>query len=239
MKLTADCLCKSFGDQCVLKDVCFSVSSGEFLAIVGRSGCGKTTLLRLLAGFVMPDSGAVLLDGRRTESPGKDRLMVFQGFDQLFPWLSLQNNICYALKKTRPGISKKEARDTASRCLDEMGLLVDADKYPHQLSGGMKQRGAMARAMAIAPKVLLMDEPFSSLDVYSREMARKSLLTLKQATGAAVVFVTHDLSEAVALAPRIALMKPQSHGIFAMSENIGPGMTEELSRQLMDSPCTP
>jgi len=234
MILTADRLCKSFGDQCVIKNVSFCVDSGEFLAIVGRSGCGKTTLLRLLAGFLTPDSGAVLLDGRRAETPDKDRLMVFQSFDQLFPWMTLHKNICYALKKTRPEISKKDVRDIASRCLYEMDLQDAWDKYPYQLSGGMKQRGAMARAMAVSPKVLLMDEPFSSLDVYLRDMARKSLLILTRATGAAVVFVTHDLSEAAVLAPRIALMKPQSHGIFAMVENTGPGMTEELNRQLMD-----
>ncbi|MDD3214223.1 MAG: ATP-binding cassette domain-containing protein [Eubacteriales bacterium] len=232
MKLTADRLCKTFGSQSVLKDVSFSVESGETLAIVGRSGCGKTTLLRMLAGFLPPDGGVVWMDGRRADTPDKDRLMVFQSFDQLFPWFTLRKNIQYALKKTRPELSKTEARETALRCLAEMGLAGAEDKYPYQLSGGMKQRGALARAMALSPRALLMDEPFSSLDVYSRESARASLKTLKKATGAAVVLVTHDLEEAAALATHIALMKAEAGGIFALMDNTGPDVTERL-RELL------
>lgn len=234
MKLSADRLCKSFGGQTVLKDVSFSVQSGETLAFVGRSGCGKTTLLRILAGFLPPDSGGVTLDGKLSDAPGKDKLMVFQSFDQLFPWFTLRGNIQYALKKTRPGLVKREARDLAMECLADMGLSGAEEKYPYQLSGGMKQRGALARAMALSPKALLLDEPFSSLDIQSRESAHESLRTLKAATGAAVVLVTHDLQEAAALATRIALIKAEAHGIVAEMDNGSPDVAAALRELLRD-----
>ena len=234
MKLTANRLCKSFGNQTVLSDVSFSVESGETLAFVGRSGCGKTTLLRILAGFLPPDSGHVLLDGEPSNTPGKDKLMVFQSFDQLFPWFTLRGNIQYALKKTRPAVSRRESRDLALGCIAEMGLKGSEEKYPYQLSGGMKQRGALARAMALSPGVLLLDEPFSSLDVQSRENAHQSLQTLKQATGAAVVLVTHDLQEAAALATRIAVLKADAHGIVSEMNNNAPDVAGRLRELLTD-----
>jgi len=206
VKLTAEHVSKSFGDQPILTDINFSIQSGETLAIAGRSGCGKTTLLRILAGFLPPDSGSVMLDGAINLQPHKDKLMVFQSFDQLFPWFTIRGNIQYALKKTRPALSKPQAHELANHCLADMGLNAAQEKYPYQLSGGMKQRAALARAMALSPKVLLLDEPFSSLDVHSRESAYQSLQTLKQATGAAVILVTHDLQEASTLATRIAVL---------------------------------
>lgn len=234
MKLIADRLCKTFNGQNVLRDVSFSVESGETLAIVGRSGCGKTTLLRMLAGFLPPDDGCIWLDERKTLFPDKDRLMVFQSFDQLFPWFSLRKNIQYALKKTRPELKRDAARELALRCLAEMGLEDSAEKYPYQLSGGMKQRGAMARAMALAPKALLLDEPFSSLDEFSRQSARESLRTLTKATGAAVVLVTHDLDEAVEMATDIALMKADQRGIYALMKNQGEGVADQLRKFIRD-----
>jgi len=234
VKLEANALCKSFDGQPVLHDVSFSVQGGDTLAIVGRSGCGKTTLLRMLAGFLPPDSGSVLLDGQPSAAPAKDKLMVFQSFDQLFPWFTLRGNIQYALKKTRREMAKGEARDLAMRCLSEMGLKGAEEKYPYQLSGGMKQRGALARAMALSPKALLLDEPFSSLDIHSRENAHASLQTLKKATGAAVVLVTHDLQEAAALATRIALLKAEAHGIVAEMDNTGDNTAQRLRELLRD-----
>lgn len=234
MKLIADRLCKTFNGQNVLRDVSFSVTSGETLAIVGRSGCGKTTLLRMLAGFLPPDDGCIWLDERKALFPDKDRLMVFQSFDQLFPWFSLRKNIQYALKKTRPELKRDAARELALRCLAEMGLEDAADKYPYQLSGGMKQRGAMARAMALAPKALLLDEPFSSLDEYSRQSARESLQTLTKATDAAVVLVTHDLDEAVEMATDIALMRADKQGIYALMKNQGEGIADKLRTFIRD-----
>ncbi|NLI22220.1 MAG: ATP-binding cassette domain-containing protein [Clostridiales bacterium] len=234
MILAAEGVNHAYGGQRVLEQVSLVVQSGETLAIVGRSGCGKTTLLRILAGFIKPDGGAVTLDGSPVDAPDKDRWMVFQSFDQLFPWFTLRRNLTFALRKTRPWISGREARVIAGECLAQMGLEDAGDKYPYQLSGGMQQRGALARAMAVAPKALLMDEPFSSLDVLSRESARGALATLAAATGAAVVIVTHDLEEAAALGTRIALMKAETRGIFAMVENQGPDVGERLRRLMGD-----
>ncbi len=234
MILEADGLWKSFGGQTVLADVSFTVQSGETLAFVGRSGCGKTTLLRMLAGFLPPDAGAVRLDGQPSPAPDKDKLMIFQSFDQLFPWFSLRGNIQYALKKTRPALGKRAARELALQCLADMGLEGAEEKYPYQLSGGMKQRGALARAMALSPKVLLLDEPFSSLDILSRERAHASLQTLKQATGAAVILVTHDLQEACALASRIFVMKAEVRGIAAEIRNNVPGAAARLQELFRD-----
>lgn len=202
--------------------------------IAGRSGCGKTTLLRILAGFLPPDQGRITLDGEPSPRPDQDKLMVFQSFDQLFPWFTLRGNIQYALKKARPALKKHETRELAIGCLHEMGLQDAQEKYPYQLSGGMKQRGALARAMALSPKVLLLDEPFSSLDVHSRENAHQSLQTLKEATGAAVVLVTHDLQDAAALATRIAVLQAETHGIVAEMDNDSPDVTLRLRELLTD-----
>ena len=234
MKLKADRLRKSFSGQLILNDVSFSIQSGETLAFIGRSGCGKTTLLRILAGFLPPDSGSVSLDDELSQHPGKDKLMVFQSFDQLFPWFTLRGNVQYALKKTRPMLSKQEARNVAMDCIAEMGLKGSEEKYPYQLSGGMKQRGALARAMALSPKVLLLDEPFSSLDIHSRENAHQSLQTLKHATGAAVVLVSHDLEEAAALATRIAIFNAKTHSIAAEISSDTPNLSDRLRELLKD-----
>jgi NitT/TauT family transport system ATP-binding protein len=236
MTLSCRNLSKAFGTQRVLEDVSLSVDGGDFLAVLGRSGCGKTTLLRLLGGFIAPDSGEISLDGAPVTAPNRDAWMVFQDFKQLFPWLTLSRNILFALRRARPEMDKKAARALALRCLDEMGLKDAADKYPRELSGGMAQRGAFARAMALSPKVLLLDEPFSSLDIYSRENARNALLKLRDLTGAAVVFVTHDIAEAATLAPRIAVMTPESRGIRELIENTSPEAAVSRARKLMDSP---
>ena len=228
MILAAEGINHAYGDQRVLEQVSLTVQSGETLAIVGRSGCGKTTLLRILAGFVKPDGGTVTLDGLPAAAPDRDRWMVFQSFDQLFPWFTLRRNLTYAIRKTRAGISGREAREIAGGCLERMGLQDAGDKYPYQLSGGMQQRGALARAMAVSPKALLLDEPFSSLDVLSRESARGALSTLAAATGAAMVIVTHDLDDAVALGTRIDQMKAETHGIFAMVQNDDPDVAQRL-----------
>lgn len=234
MELRADCLCKTYDGQTVLKDISFSVQNGETLAIVGRSGCGKTTLLRILAGLLAPDRGMVWLDGQPAGLPGKERLMVFQSFDQLFPWLTLRGNIRYALQKTRPTLGSKGIHRLAERCLAQMELGDAGGKYPYQLSGGMKQRGALARAMAISPKVLLLDEPFSSLDALTRENVLQAFQTLKQATDAAVVLVTHDLEEAVSNASQIALLHPAAGGTLTLFDNRGVDRVSQLKRLLAD-----
>ena len=234
MTLSADGIDKAYNGRPVLTDVRLDVRGGETLAVVGRSGCGKTTLLRVLAGLLPPDAGEVRLDGQAVRTPGKDRLMVFQGLEQLLPWMTLFGNVLFAVRKTRPEMGKSGARELAEHCLAEMGLSAAMRLYPYQLSGGMKQRGALARAMAVAPRVLLMDEPFSSLDEYTREAARDSFETLKMATGAAVVLVTHDLNEAAALAGRIALLTPGGRGFAAMVEHAGATELADLRERLRE-----
>jgi NitT/TauT family transport system ATP-binding protein len=237
MTLSANGLCKAFGDQPVLRDVRFDVRSGETLAIVGRSGCGKTTLLKLLAGLMQPDGGNVLLDGVPAGAPGKDRMMVFQSFDQLFAWRTLRGNLTFAVRRAGVARGAKAARALADECLTLMGLADAGDKYPAQLSGGMKQRGALARAAALSPRVLLLDEPFASLDAVSRENAYRAFAALKAATGAATVIVTHDLDEAAALADRIALLTPEALGLAVMLDNRS-GIADTLRGLLAEPPDT-
>jgi len=167
------------------------VKSGEFVAILGPSGCGKTTLLKIMGGFE-PEG-----------KPSKEVFMIFQDFNQLFPWRTLGGNIYYAIRKTSKGITKEDAKKKAMKVLEDVGLETYYQLYPHQLSGGMKQRGALARALAVESKVLLMDEPFSSLDSESKKGAHELLLKLWKEKGITVIFVTHDLEEARKLSGKI------------------------------------
>lgn len=175
----------------VLNNLNLDIKSGEFISIIGPSGCGKTTLLKTIGGFCE--------NGR----PTKDIFMIFQDPNQLFPWKTLGQNIYYTIMKTNSGISKQEARWKATAILKEVGLEDFYDYYPHQLSGGMKQRGALARALAADCKVLLMDEPFSSLDQANKEMAYELLLKIWKEKKLTIIFVTHDLIEAKKLSGKI------------------------------------
>ena len=197
----------------VAKEVHLSVADGEFLSILGQSGCGKSTLLRMLGGFLRPDSGTVLLDGQTITKPSTDMLMVFQSFDQLFPWKTVEGNLLFALKKANPNLPKAQAKMRVEQCLAKMGLSEFARSFPYALSGGMKQRAALARALALRPKVLLMDEPFSSLDCFTRKEAQQILLQLWKETGVTVIFVTHDIDEAVMLSTQIAVYSKAQLGI--------------------------
>ena len=179
------------GSVRVLDNLSLEVSSGEFVSIIGPSGCGKTTLLKLIGGF----------DG--SARPAKEIFMIFQDFNQLFPWRTLGSNLSYAIRKTAKGIGKEAARRKAEEALDEVGLLKFYHYYPHQLSGGMKQRGALARALAVESKVLLMDEPFTSLDAANKEVAYELLLNIWRKKKITVIFVTHDIEEAKRLAGKI------------------------------------
>ncbi|MBE5951252.1 MAG: ATP-binding cassette domain-containing protein [Lachnospiraceae bacterium] len=200
----------------VLDGVSLSVGEGEFFVLLGRSGCGKTTLLRTVGGFLTPDEGEVLLSGERVTKPGVSQMMVFQDFNQLFPWMTLKKNLIYAMKKARPGMTREERNQTAERFLAAAGLSEFANQYPAGLSGGMKQRGALARALCLNPKVLLMDEPFSSLDYLSRQTARQTVLRMAQETGCTVLLVTHDIEEAAELGDRIGILDVTSHRISAI-----------------------
>ncbi len=189
------------GGVTALERVSLHVSEGEFVVLLGPSGCGKTTLLRLMAGLVTPESGRIMVAGRPPR-PGRDAAMVFQSF-RLLPWKTALQNITFAI----PHVPDREAR--ARRYLELVGLSRFAQSYPAALSGGMKQRLALARALAAEPSILLMDEPFASLDAQARELMQQELVRLLQDRPATVVFVTHSVDEALLLADRIVLLSPR------------------------------
>lgn len=186
-----------------VRDLTLCARPGEFAAVVGPSGCGKSTLLSLLAGFEPATEGKVMLEGRPVAGPGPDRGVVFQE-DALFPWLTVLGNVCYGLH--RRGLSRPEARDEAMRFLRLVGLEEFADYYPSQLSGGMRQRVALARVLANRPRALLMDEPFGALDALTRMEMQQLLLDVWQKLNVTVLFVTHDVEEAIFLADRVYVM---------------------------------
>jgi NitT/TauT family transport system ATP-binding protein len=186
-----------------LDDITLDVLSGEFLALVGPSGCGKSTLLDLLGGLEAPTSGRILLDGRPIVGPARDRGIVFQQY-ALFPWRTAAQNVEFGLDIA--GIESKTRRDKALYYLDLVGLSAFAGRYPHELSGGMKQRVAIARSLAYDPEVLLMDEPFAALDAQTRETLQGELLRIWRRTGKTIVFITHGIDEAVVLGQRVAVM---------------------------------
>lgn len=186
-----------------LGDVSFEIADGEFCALLGHSGCGKTTLLNMVAGFEAPTSGSVTLGGRPVDGPGWDRTMIFQDY-ALFPWASVRENIGFGLKmkKTAPD----EAAAIVEHHLDLVGLQGFGDRYPHQLSGGMRQRVAIARALAVSPDVLLMDEPFAALDDQNRLAMQRELVRIWRQEPKTVMLVTHSIDEAILLADKIVVM---------------------------------
>jgi NitT/TauT family transport system ATP-binding protein len=186
-----------------LEDITLDVRPGEFLTLVGPSGCGKSTLLDLLGGLTGPTSGRILLDGRPIEGPARDRGIVFQQY-ALFPWRTAAQNVEFGLDIA--GLKARQRREIARHYLDLVGLTAFADRYPHELSGGMKQRVAIARSLAYDPEVLLMDEPFAALDAQTRETLQGELLRIWRATGKTIIFITHGIDEAVVLGQRVAVM---------------------------------
>jgi NitT/TauT family transport system ATP-binding protein len=188
------------GSLVVLKDINMNIEQGEFICAVGASGSGKSTLLRQIAGLDRPTSGEVRIDGKPVRGPGPDRGMVFQHYT-LFPWMNVQENTEFGLKLQ--GIPKRERRERASSYLSVVGLSKFTKSLPKELSGGMKQRAAIARALTSEPKVLLMDEPFGSLDIHTKESMHEFMLDLWQRTGITIFMITHDVEEAVFLSNRI------------------------------------
>jgi NitT/TauT family transport system ATP-binding protein len=186
-----------------LNSVSFSIADGEVVVLIGPSGCGKTTALRIVMGLESASSGRITVDGKVITGCGHDRGLVFQ-HAELLPWLNAVRNVEFGLEMK--GLRGQELRETALSFLDLVGLREAAGRYPHQLSGGMKQRVGIARALAINPQVLLMDEPFGALDAQTRESLQGELIDLQARTGKTVLFVTHDLDEAVVLADRIIVM---------------------------------
>lgn len=198
---------KSFKDGQILalEDLSLDIAPGEFVSIVGPSGCGKTTLLRLIDGLIAPDEGEVLVKGR-PPVPTQDMAMVFQSA-RLLPWRTVAGNIEFVLGLR--GLSSRDGRARALALLGAVGLRDFADAYPHELSGGMQQRVGLARALAVEPEVFLMDEPFAALDAMTRETLRGELLRLWERRRMAVVFVTHDIDEAIILSQRIVVLRPR------------------------------
>jgi NitT/TauT family transport system ATP-binding protein len=201
------------GSMQALEDVWLDVEKGEFLILVGPSGCGKSTLLNIIAGLETPDSGEVLIDDKPVFWPGPDRAMVFQD-GALFPWLTVQKNVEFGLK--RLGVPSRERAEKAMHYLRLVHLARFANSYIHELSGGMRQRVGIARALAVEPEVLLMDEPFSALDALTREDLYEELQQIWQRLSTTVVFVTHNVREAVTLGDRGALLSSRPGRVQAV-----------------------
>lgn len=200
----------SNSEQNTLQNVNLEIQSGEFICVVGASGCGKSTLLNIIAGLEKPTSGEVLLDGEQITGPGADRTVMFQEHG-LFPWLNVKDNVKFGMKLH--GCSKEEQEEKAERYLKLVHLYEYRDYSVHQLSGGMRQRTALARALTMDSKVLLMDEPFASLDKQTSNRLREELQRIWMETKRTIFFITHSVEEAVYLADRVVVLSPASHGI--------------------------
>ena len=212
------------GTVTALRNISFEVHRREFLCVIGPSGCGKSTLIRLVAGLDQPTSGRMLLDGEEVRGPCPDRGMVFQGYT-LFPWRTVTENVMFGLEMG--GMNASSARREALQWLDLVGLARFKDAYPLQLSGGMKQRTAIARALANNPRILLMDEPFGALDAQTRVQMQTHLLEIWRNVNVTILFITHDLDEAALLADRILVLKAH------------PGEVQELIEVPVPRPRSP
>jgi NitT/TauT family transport system ATP-binding protein len=187
-----------------VRDFNLELEAGEFFCLLGTSGCGKTTILNMVAGFETPTAGVIELEGKPVKGPGRDRSVVFQGDDSLYEWLTALENVEFGLRLR--GVPKKARREQARHYLDLVGLGGQDGKHPSELSGGMKQRIQIARVLANEPKMLLMDEPFAALDAQTRSVMQEELAKIWQATATSVLFITHDIDEAISLATRIGVM---------------------------------
>jgi NitT/TauT family transport system ATP-binding protein len=215
-----------------LQDVSFGVEATEFLCVVGQSGCGKTTMLNIVAGFLKPTQGEILIGGKAVTGKGLDRGIVFQDFAQLFPWRTAQRNIEFGLEMK--GIAKEERAEIALRFLRLVNLEKFARSYPHELSGGMQQRVAIARALAYNPAVLLMDEPFAALDALTREEMQRFLVDVWRETKKTVVYVTHNVAEAVYLADRVIVFSPHPGTVKAQVNITLPRPRDTLSIEFLE-----
>ena len=195
----------SHGPMRVLDDVSFDIRNGEFVSIIGPSGCGKTTMMNIVGGFVAPSQGSVLLDGQPVRAPGPDRGVIFQEYG-VFPWLTVRQNIEFGLKLGASKVDAAQREETVARYMKLMGLSDFANHFPKHLSGGMRQRLAIARAYAVKPEFLLMDEPFGALDAQTRSAMQDLLLEVLQNEGKTVMLITHSVEEAIYLSSRIVVV---------------------------------
>lgn len=209
MHLSVSGVSKTFGDgrhaKLVLDDITLSIDSGEFVALVGSSGSGKSTVMRLIAGLERPSTGVIAMDGQPVRGPGSDRGMVFQKYS-LYPWMTAAQNVAFGM--SLQGLPRALVRERTAYFLEVVGLQNDARRLPKELSGGMQQRVAIARALAADPKVVLLDEPFGALDLQIRETMQEFLYELWQRSGITALLITHDLEEALLLAQRVHIMAP-------------------------------
>ncbi|MCO6389882.1 ATP-binding cassette domain-containing protein [Aliihoeflea aestuarii] len=201
------------------ESVSFSVEQSDRFVLLGPSGCGKSTLLKAIGGYMKPTSGSIRVAGRPVVRPGADRMMVFQEFDQLPPWKTVLENVMFPLLATGR-MRRREAEERARHYIDKVKLTRAIDSYPHTLSGGMKQRVAIARGMAMQPDVLLMDEPFAALDALTRRQMQDELLQLWDETRFTVIFVTHSIAEAIKISNRILLLSPHPGRVKAEVRNV-------------------
>jgi nitrate/nitrite transport system ATP-binding protein len=217
-------------DTAVFDDVNFGIERGEFVCIIGHSGCGKTTILNVLAGLEQPTSGLAIMDNREIAGPSLDRGVVFQGH-ALMPWFSVMKNVAFAVRSRWPEWNAEKVRSHSQTFIDMVGLTGAEDKRPAELSGGMKQRVGIARAFAIQPKMLLLDEPFGALDALTRGTIQDELVKIVQATHQTVFMITHDVDEAILLADQILLMSNGPHAVIA--EIVRNTMPRERTRHTM------
>ncbi|MEO1003383.1 MAG: ABC transporter ATP-binding protein [Cyanobacteria bacterium J06638_7] len=209
MQLLVDQVAKSFGSgrkrKLVLDGISFGVNTGQFVALVGSSGSGKSTIMRLVAGLEQPSAGRISVDGTTVRGPGSDRGMVFQKYS-LYPWLTAAQNVAFGMELQR--LERRQIRERTSYFLEVVGLADAARRLPRELSGGMQQRVAIARALAAQPRVLLLDEPFGALDLQIRESMQEFMHSLWQRTGLTALLITHDLEEALLLAGEVHILAP-------------------------------
>jgi NitT/TauT family transport system ATP-binding protein len=218
--------------------VSFQVHTSDRLVLLGPSGCGKSTLLKAVGGYMRPSEGTITIKGRQVTEPGPDRMMVFQEFDQLLPWKTVLENVTFPLVDAR-GLSRLEAAEKARHYLDKVHLSGSVDSYPHTLSGGMKQRVAIARGMAMEPDILLMDEPFAALDALTRRTCQDELLQLWEDTKFTVLFVTHSIAEAIKIGNRILLLSPHPGRVKAEAVDVDltsttDGSAGQLEKEIHD-----
>ena len=226
-----DKVSKKYNKKYLFKDLSFDIKVGETIAVIGYSGCGKTTLLRMIGGFEVATSGSIFMEDKKVLTSSKEAIMVGQDHNQLFPWKTAIQNVSWPMIVTGECMSRKEAIGLAKKYLFDLGItLADCNKYPVQLSGGMKQRATIARALALKPKLLLLDEPFGSLDDLTRRKAQDVVKTVCERHKVTTVLVTHNIGEAIKMADRILVFT--NNGKIELIKN--DSNTEKRLKKLLD-----